>query len=55
MICKMQPKLHIKWRLFDPELGLSSEHSSIEFTNGYKLLVDELGKSYQVSWDLWDE
>ncbi|MBW4489951.1 MAG: hypothetical protein KME12_19385 [Trichocoleus desertorum ATA4-8-CV12] len=44
--------IEYKWRSFDPELGLNSEAGWIEFVNRYKLLVDELGNSYHVSWNL---
>jgi len=44
--------IEYKWRSFDPELGLNSEEGWIEFANRYKLLVDEFGNSYHVSWNL---
>jgi|GEM_PF-2167857 len=44
--------MEYKWRSFDPELGLNSENGWIEFVNRYKLLVDELGNRYHVSWNL---
>lgn len=44
--------IEYKWRSFDPELGLNAEESWIEFANRYKLLVDKLGNSYHVSWNL---
>jgi hypothetical protein len=47
-----QSWIEYKWRSFDPELGLNSEDGWIEFINRYKLLVDELGNSYHVSWNL---
>lgn len=44
--------IEYRWRSFDPELGLNSEDGWIEFANRYKLLVDEFGNSYHVSWNL---
>lgn len=44
--------IEYRWRSFDPELGLNSEDGWIEFANRYKLLVDDLGNSYHVSWNL---
>lgn len=44
--------IEYKWRSFDPEIGLNSEDGWIEFANHYKLLVDEFGNSYHVSWNL---
>jgi len=44
--------IEYRWRSFDPELGLNSEEGWIEFANRYKLLVDELGHQYHVSWNL---
>ncbi|MBE9182461.1 hypothetical protein IQ268_28330 [Oculatella sp. LEGE 06141] len=44
--------IEYKWRSFDPELGRDSEDGWIEFANRYKLLVDEFGNSYHVSWNL---
>lgn len=44
--------IEVKWRSFDPDLGLNSEAGWIEFANHYKLLVDPLGNSYHVSWNL---
>jgi hypothetical protein len=44
--------IEYKWRSFDPELGLNAEEGWIEFANRYKLLVDEFGNSYHVSWNL---
>lgn len=42
----------VSWRSFDPELGISSPDGWIEFSNRYKLLVDEQGNTYHVSWNL---
>jgi hypothetical protein len=44
--------IEYRWRSFDPDLGLDSEDGWIEFANRYKLLVDEFGNSYHVSWNL---
>jgi hypothetical protein len=44
--------IEYKWRSFDPELGLNSDDGWIEFANRYKLLVDEFGNRYHVSWNL---
>jgi hypothetical protein len=44
--------IEYKWRSFDPEIGLNSEEGWIEFVNRYKLLVDEFGNRYHVSWNL---
>lgn len=44
--------IEYKRKSFDPELGLNSENGWIEFANRYKLLVDEFGNSYHVSWNL---
>jgi len=44
--------IEVKWRSFDPAIGLDSEEGWIEFANRYKLLVDEYGNCYHVSWNL---
>lgn len=44
--------IEYKWRSFDPKLGLNAENGWIEFVNRYKLLVDERGNRYHVSWNL---
>lgn len=44
--------IEFRWRSFDPELGLDSEEGWIEFVNRYKLIVDEYGTAYHVSWNL---
>lgn len=44
--------VEVSWRSFDPDLGMFSSDGWIEFSNRYKLLVDEQGKTYHVSWNL---
>jgi hypothetical protein len=44
--------IEVSWRSFDPDLGMFSSDGWIEFSNRYKLLVDEQGKTYHVSWNL---
>jgi hypothetical protein len=44
--------MEFKWRSFDPDLGISSPDGWIEFTNYYKLLVDDHGNTYHVSQNL---
>ncbi|MEP0914209.1 hypothetical protein NDI45_25200 [Leptolyngbya sp. GB1-A1] len=44
--------IEYRWKSFDPERGITSEDGWIEFANRYKLLVDEFGNSYHVSWNL---
>jgi hypothetical protein len=44
--------MEFSWRSFDPDLGIDSCDGWIEFTNRYKLLVDERGNNYHVSLNL---
>lgn len=44
--------MEFKWRSFDPDLGVSSPDGWIEFSNCYKLLIDEHGNTYHVSKNL---
>lgn len=44
--------MEFSWRSFDPDLGIESPEGWIEFTNRYKLLVDEQGNVYHTSFNL---